>query len=98
MKANGKLTLATVTCPKVACQVTKFTGRINLGEKKLKLVTRVPGSIPAGKSRMLTATLPQPIRRAVRSADPDSIARFAITVVAESEGKVVRPSLKVRIR
>ena len=98
MSGAGKLTLATVSCPKVACRVKKFSGRITVGTRSAKLKTALPGKIPAGKSRTLEATVPAGLRRAVRSAAPSAMARFSITVVGANKGKLVRPALKVRVR
>lgn len=98
MKANGKLVLAKVTCPKETCRVTRFTAAIKLGVETFKLRTTLPAAIPFGESRRLAATVPAKVRRAVRRAKPKAIARFGVTAVSGSEGRVQRPAMKVRVR
>ncbi len=98
MKANGQIVLATVTCPKVACRVTRFSGRVRLANRRVKLVTRRPGRIPAGSTRVLAATVPKKARRAVRQSKPKAMAIFGVTAVSESKGRVQRPQMKVRVK
>jgi hypothetical protein len=98
MSARGKLTLATVTCPQVACRVTKFAGRVRLAGRDMKLRTTLPTRIPAGKSRKLVATVPASARSLIRTANPLAIARFGVTAVAETKGRVQRPEMKVRVK
>lgn len=98
MSAAGRLFLATVTCPRNACRVTKFAGRVKLSGRSIKLKTALPGSIPAGKSRKLFATVPAPARASVRRAKPLSMAVFGVSAVSETQGRVQRPRMKVRVR
>ena len=98
MAANGRLTLAKVTCPKDSCRVARFTAKIKLGLKTVKLKTATPAAIPAGESRTLTAVVPARIRRGVRRAKPRAIARFGVTAVSESKGRVQRPEMKVKVK
>lgn len=98
MKANGRLTLAKVTCPNEACRVSRFTGTIKFGARNVKLATVLPATIPAGESRKLTATVPSSARREVRRAKPKAIARFGVTAVSETKGRVQRPEMKVKVR
>ena len=98
MRANGKLVLAKLTCPKESCRVTRFTATVKLGAETVKLKTVIPAAIPAGESRQLTATVPAKVRRAVRSARPRLIARFGVTAVSDSKGRVQRPEMKVKVR
>ena len=98
MKANGRLVLAKVTCPRESCRVARFTATIKLGTRTVELRTAIPASIPAGESRKLTATVPAKIRRAVRTAKPRAIARFGVTAVSQSKGRVQRPEMKVKVK
>jgi hypothetical protein len=98
MSARGKLTLATVTCKQVACRVTKFTGKVRLAGRNVRLRTTLPSRIPAGKSRKLVATVPASARRAIRRATPLARALFGVTAVADTKGRVQRPEMKVRVR
>jgi len=98
MRANGELVLAKVTCPKESCHVTRFTATVKLGRKTVNLKTTIPAAIPAGEGRKLSAVVPTKVRRAVRSARPRPIARFGVTAVSESRGRVQRPEMKVKVR
>jgi hypothetical protein len=98
MLAGGALVLAKVTCPKESCRVTRFSARIKLGTRTVRLTTAVPATIPAGKSRKLRATVPARFRRTVRRSKPRAMARFGVTAVSESKGRVQRPEMKVRVR
>jgi hypothetical protein len=98
MSGKGRLFLATVICPKDSCRVTKFTGRVRLTGKTVKLMTARPGRIPAGGSRKLFATVPKKVRRAVRRARPKAMAVFGVTAVSDGKGRVQRPQMKVRIK
>ena len=98
MSAGGRLTLATVTCPRVSCRVTGFSARVKIGKRSVKLRTTLPGRIAAGKSRRLLATVPAPARVGIRRARGSAQAFFGITAVAETRGRVQRPQMKVRIR
>jgi hypothetical protein len=98
MSAKGSLTLATVTCPQVACRVTKFAAKVRLAGRDVKLRTTLPARIPAGKSRNLVATVPAAARGAIRRARPLATALFGVTAVAETKGRVQRPEMKVRVK
>lgn len=98
MGARGRLFLATVTCPKNTCGVTKFAGRVKLGSRTVNLKTSRPGAIPANRSRKLFATVPASARAAIRKEEPLSMAVFGVTAVSETKGRVERPQMKVRIR
>ena len=98
MKKSGQLVLATVTCPGDACRVTKFSGRVRLAGRSVKLIAKRPGRIPAGASRVLAAVVPKRARRAVRQSKPEAMAIFGVTAVSESKGRVQRPRMKVRIK
>jgi hypothetical protein len=98
MDASGRLRVATVTCPRVACRVTRFAGSVRIAGRTVRLGTTLPGSIPAGRSRSLVAAVPGPLRRAVRRARGEAEVLFGVTAVAETRGRVQRPQMKVRIR
>jgi hypothetical protein len=98
MNGKGRLLLATVTCPRDSCRVTKFNGRIKLAGKTIKLATSRPREIPAGQKRKLFATVPKSVRRAVRRANPKAMAVFGVTAVSDGKGRVQRPQMKVRIK
>lgn len=98
MKPNGRLVLASVTCPVDSCRVTRFSGRIRLTGKQVNLKTMLPGRIPAGSTRFLTATVPKKVRKAVRRSKPKAMAIFGVAAVSESKGRVQRPQMKVRVR
>ncbi len=68
------------------------------GGRSIKLKTRLPGPIPAGKSRKLFAAVPASARPAIRKAKPLSMAVFGVTAVSDTKGRVQRPQMKVRVR
>lgn len=98
MTGEGQLFLAIVTCPGDACRVTKFNGKIKLAGRTVKLKTALPGRIPAGKSRKLLATVPGSARSAIRAAKPMAMAVFGVSAVSDTQGRVQRPQMKVRVR
>ncbi len=98
MSGKGRLTLATVTCPQVACRVTKFAGKVRLPGRDVTLRTTLPARIPAGKSRKLVATVPASARGAIRRATPLATALFGVTAVADTKGRVQRPEMRVRVK
>jgi hypothetical protein len=98
MDSQGRLFLATVTCPENACRVTKFSGKVKLGNRNIKLKTALPGTIAANGSRKLFATVPASARPAIRNAKPLAMAVFGVNAVSDTKGRVQRPQMKVRVR
>ncbi|HTU15001.1 MAG TPA: choice-of-anchor D domain-containing protein [Solirubrobacterales bacterium] len=98
MKADGRIVLATVTCPREACRVTRFSAGIRTGSGSVKIKAIPPPAIAAGESGPLIARVPAGLRSTVRSAKPKAMARFGVTAVSESRGRVQRPAMKVRVR
>jgi hypothetical protein len=98
MNARGRLVLATVTCSRISCRVTRFSAKVRIGKRAVKLRTTLPGRIAAGKSRRLVATAPASARAGVRRSGGSAQAFFGVTAVAETRGRVQRPQMKVRVR
>lgn len=98
INGNGRLRLATVTCPKESCRTTKFKAKVRFGKKIVTLMTKPSGRIPAGRSRVLIAIVPKMARPAIRRARPLAMAEISVTAVSESKGRVQRPRMKVRVR
>ena len=99
MKADGRLVLARVICPEASpCSVKKFTAKLKTRGRQVKLRTRIPGKIPAGKSRKLVAKVPAGVRGKVRRSKPRLLTGFAVVAKSTEGGRVSRPRMKVRVR